>query len=235
MDPVGKSVIKAYAPSSADYGFHFKAYADNIFTPVIRKEIRDTPVGNRGHYTVYLPAYSDKKIIKILGKCNDVKWEVFSKHFDNTESIRNIDIFPIDNNEFIKSMASSEGVLCGAGFETPAEALYLKKKLLVIPMKNQFEQHCNASALKELGVPVMKSLKAKHLHILDKWLKSDQKPVLEFPDSTEEIINYIIQKHYAAAPESNDKYMPVSEIKKDISVNQMKSVMLKKLLLKLAH
>ena len=56
-------------------------------------------------------------------------------------------------------MASSTGVLCGAGFETPAEALYLGKKLMVIPMKSQLEQFYNAASLKQLGVPVLKKMK----------------------------------------------------------------------------
>ncbi|MBO9572440.1 MAG: glycosyl transferase [Chitinophagaceae bacterium] len=195
IDPVGKTVLKGYAPASARYGFHFKQYSENIFTPVIRKTVRETPSGNKGHYTVYLPAYNDRRIIKILSQFKDIKWEVFSKHSKEAISIKNVEVFPINNEEFIQSMASSAGVLSGAGFETPAEALYLNKKLLVIPMKNQFEQHCNAAALKEMGVPVMKSLKEKHLHILEEWLMSDNKPTVNYPDNTEKIIDNILADH----------------------------------------
>jgi uncharacterized protein (TIGR00661 family) len=195
IDPVGKTVLKGYAPSSVRYGFHFKCYADNIFTPVIRKTVREMPVGNKGHYTVYLPAYNDKRIIKILSKCDNVKWEVFSKHFQHPISIKNIEIFPVNNAEFIKSMASAEGVLCGAGFETPAEALFLNKKLMVIPMKNQFEQHCNAAALREMGVPVLKSLKSKHLPQLQNWLQSGPRVTVQYPDNTEQIIDNILGEY----------------------------------------
>jgi len=41
--------------------------------------------------------------------------------------------------------------------ETPAEALFFKKKLMVIPMKGQYEQLYNAECLKQLGVPIIKS------------------------------------------------------------------------------
>lgn len=95
----------------------------------------------------------------MLSKVKDVKWEVFSKHSRNSREEKNLNIKPINNEAFIKSMASSEGVLCGAGFETPAEALFLGKKLMVIPMKNQYEQHYNAAALMAMGIPVIKSLK----------------------------------------------------------------------------
>ncbi len=66
------------------------------------------------------------------------------------------------------------GVLCGAGFETPSEALYLKKKLLVIPMKNQYEQQCNAMALKEIGVPVIYDFNIKSIKKLKDFTNNIQ-------------------------------------------------------------
>ena len=70
-------------------------------------------------------------------------------------------IKPIGDSNFERAMAWSSGVICGAGFETPAEAMYLKKKLLVVPMKGQYEQACNAESLKELGVIVLPSFNKK--------------------------------------------------------------------------
>lgn len=191
-DLVGTMLLKRYAPATSYYGFHFKAYDNNIFTPVIRKQVRDIKPTNLGHYTVYLPAYSDKRIIRLLSECSTTRWQVFSRHTKEAYKLKNITILPINNDAFIESMASSEGVLCGAGFETPAEALYLKKKLLVIPMKKQLEQHCNAAALKEIGVPVMKSLKPKHMPMLHAWLKSYAIIEVNYPDITEEIIDNIL-------------------------------------------
>ena len=198
-DTIGRAVLKSYAPSSVQYGFHFNSYDDNIFTPVIRKEVREIPVTDRGHYTVYLPAYSDKRIINILARCEGVRWEIFSKHFDHEVNAENISICPVNNEAFIASMASSHGVICGAGFETPAEALFLKKKLLVVPMKNQYEQHCNAAALNELGVPVIKSLKEKNLPVISEWLKSEQRVEVNYPDNTAAILDHILNLHAVAA------------------------------------
>src|SRR5690606_13955650 len=65
-DPLGKLILKKYAPSMMQFGFHFEAYDDHIFKPLIRHEIRAMQVSNAGHYTVYLPAYDDAKIIKVL-------------------------------------------------------------------------------------------------------------------------------------------------------------------------
>ncbi len=194
-DPVGKMILKRYAPVTYKYGFHFCSYDKSVFTPVIRKEVRELEPVNFGHYTVYLPAYDDKKIVKILKKAGDVKWHVFSKHAKKAYTKNNFIVEPISNESFIQSMSSCAGILCGAGFETPAEALFLKKKLMVIPMKNQYEQHCNAAALKEMKVNVIKSLKQKHLSKIEKWIQSSDTTEVDFPDITSDIIDMIVNKH----------------------------------------
>lgn len=194
-DWIGKAVLKHYAPVTTKYGFHYLPYDKNIFTPIIRKEVRALNAVNNGHYTVYLPAYSDKKIIKLLSCFPEIKWEVFSKHSKECYQQDNIHIQPVNNDLFIQSMAASEGVLCGAGFQTPAEVLYLKKKLMVIPMKGQYEQQCNAAALQLLGIPVLKNLKRKQYHKVKEWIEGDAIVTLDFPDETEYILDHILAEH----------------------------------------
>jgi uncharacterized protein (TIGR00661 family) len=223
-DLIGKAILKKYAPTTIQYGFHFKSYDTNIFTPVIRKEVREQLIENKGHYTVYLPSYDDKRIMKVLKECGKTKWEVFSKHNKKVIKEKNVSIYPINNKDFIKSMASAEGVLCGAGFETPAEALFMKKKLLVIPMKGQFEQQCNAAALKEMGVPVIKSLKLKHVKKIKNWIESGTKIAVDYPDNTEEILDKILKDHLAER--KNEEIYPG---KKVYSVKEFRKVVLKKI------
>lgn len=95
-------------------------------------------------------------------------------------------------------MASSTGVLCGAGFETPAEVLHMQKKLMVIPMKGQYEQQCNAAALKEMGVPVIKSLKMKHLDKMNAWVNNDIKIEVHYPDHTDKIVDRLLEETMVA-------------------------------------
>lgn len=198
-DMLGKLILKNYAPITSQYGFHFKAYENNIFTPVIRAQVRNQKIENKGHYTVYLPAYDDKRLISKLSQFKNVSWDVFSKHNRKAFTYKNITVQPIHNEKFISSMASAEGVLCGAGFETPAEALFMKKKLLVIPMKNQYEQQLNAAALKDMGVPVIKNLHDRNDMIINAWINSSKIISVNYPDITREIINQIIEKHCSGA------------------------------------
>ncbi len=194
IDRFGKFILRKYAPTTKQYGLHFKNYDENTFTPIIRQDIRNMTRTTGNHYTVYLPSYSDEKILNVLSKIKQVEWEVFSKHADNDFFWRNIAIRRINNEAFIRSMASSKGVLCGAGFETPAEALHMGKKLMAIPMKGQYEQQCNAAALMEMGVPVIKSLKTKHLDKVKHWVESNKKVDLYYPDITESIIDQLLQE-----------------------------------------
>jgi uncharacterized protein (TIGR00661 family) len=194
-DLIGKAILHHYAPVSIAYGFHFENYGPEIFTPVIRSEIRNPAVTTGSHYTVYLPAYSDNRILKVLSEAKNIQWQVFSKHNKETYREKNIYFRPIENDAFIESLINCTGILCGAGFETPAEALYLKKKLLVIPMKGQYEQQCNAAALERLGVPVLKNLKKKHLDKIKTWTEKSQSIPVLYPDNTEEIIDNIIREN----------------------------------------
>ena len=62
-------------------------------------------------------------------------------------------------------------------------------------MKGQYEQQCNVAALKTMRVPVIKSLKKKHLDTIKDWVEKDQQIIVNYPDTTQRIINMIVKKH----------------------------------------
>jgi uncharacterized protein (TIGR00661 family) len=194
-DIIGKLVLQNYAPTTYNYGFHFKRLDGTIFTPIIRKQVRELIPTNEGHYTVYLPSYDDNQILKWLRKMPAINWQVFSKNSKKDIQIKNIRITPIDTDLFLKSMASAEGVLCNAGFGTASEALFLKKKLMVIPMKKQLEQAYNAQMLQEMGVAVIKKLNNDTIPKIRKWLNDDTIVAVDYPDNTEEIVSLIVTNH----------------------------------------
>ncbi len=194
-DVMGRMVLQHYAPTHINYGFHFKSLDKNVFTPIIRKEVREIETTNLGHYTVYLPSYDDVKIIKRLNKIPLTEWHVFSKHSKKSYTIGNVSISPIDTKSFLNSIASSSGVLTNAGFGTTSEALFLKKKLLVIPMKKQYEQQCNAVTLQEMGIKVIKKFNKNSIGLIDNWIKNGSTVEVDYQDNTKEIIDLIISNH----------------------------------------
>jgi len=195
FDLIGNLVLRYYAPFTKAYGFHFENYDENIFSPVIRDQIRSANPVKKPHYTVYLPAYGDEILIRILSEIPQVNWEVFSKHTTVFYTEKNVQICPIENDKFITSIVNCTGILCGAGFESPAEALFLQKKLMVIPMKGQYEQQCNAAALNQLGVPVLKTLKIDYVNQIKNWVDLPQNITVNYPDITEEIIDKLIAEN----------------------------------------
>ena len=203
LDLIGKFIIRNYAPASIDFGFHFQPYDEFIYTPVIRMQVRDCEVEELDHYTVYLPSFDDKFLVNTLSGFQNIKWHIFSKHSDHSYEKGNIRVMPIENKLFVEDMAKSRGVLCGAGFETPAEALFLKKKLLVIPMKGQYEQQCNAKALEEMGVPVIKNFNSGSLSKINSWVNSDHKISVDYPDITRSIIRKVIEKNVSKVQSEN--------------------------------
>jgi uncharacterized protein (TIGR00661 family) len=180
----GRGILKYYAPFSLHYGFHFKRYDSNVFLPVIRKEVQalESIAGN--HYTVYLPAYNAESLVRFLSKVPKVKWQVFCKHSKEAFQFENISVSPISNDAFLKSLSGCKGALLGAGFEGPAEALYLKKKLMVVPMARQVEQQCNAAALEQLDVPVIPSLQSRYVEKVNEWILNDDSVTIAFSKET---------------------------------------------------
>ena len=187
---IGNFILGNYCPSHHKYGFHFESYAPSIFTPVIRENIRQLESENLGHYTVYLPAYHDDFIVQTLMQFK-AEWQVFSKYASCRYRVNNVWVNPIDSQSFTESLRTSEGVLCGAGFELPAEALFLNKKLMVIPMMGQYEQLCNAESLKNMGVIILDKLCLLHRRTISSWLMSSNHIVVNYPNRTEQIIDTI--------------------------------------------
>jgi len=70
----------------------------------------------------------------------------------------------------------------------------MNKKLIVVPMKSQYEQHCNAAALRKLGVPVLKKVKKKSIKKIAKWIEGAKPLNISFPDVTTEAVLRAIEK-----------------------------------------
>jgi uncharacterized protein (TIGR00661 family) len=183
-----------YAPCDIPIGFHYKSYDDFIYTPVIRSDVRALKPSIGKHITVYLPAWSEDALIPIFQRFQSFQWHIFSKHTKANRAFKNVVVRPVDNQAYLKSMESSWGVLTGGGFEAPAEAMYLGKKLMVIPMRDQYEQKCNAEALISFGISVVPKITRKFYQQLEAWIEDSPRVEVYFPDHTEHVIDDILEQ-----------------------------------------
>jgi uncharacterized protein (TIGR00661 family) len=193
ISPVSKFIISHFCPVSRNYGLFYQKINGKFFYPPIRDEIKKLKPTDGTDYLVYLPFYGTEKLIKHLSAFENVEWKVFSKHATRSQAYGNVQIEPIDKGNFIAALETCKGVLCSAGFGTTSEALYLKKKLMIIPMKSQYEQQCNAYYLGLLGVPVMPALKEKHHKTIQNWLMNDTMLTLELKDENNKLVRTILE------------------------------------------
>ncbi len=169
---LGELILKKYATASNYIGLHFQQYDDFIYRPVIKNSIQTAKPINKGHITVYLSHYGNVEILRALEQCPDIEFEVFSPKVSSHIQNKNVNFYPIDNKKFTQSVLSSHGVITGAGFETPAEVLHLGKKLICLPIKNQYEQQCNAVALNSFDVPIIKDISKLSKNLISEWYDS---------------------------------------------------------------
>ena len=170
---IAEQLLQRFAPSEETVGFHFKQYDNFIEPQLIRDEIQDLNPIDEGHITVYLPAWHPAKLAKMFHKFPQVDWHIFSSDCKKTQQLQNVWLRPVSHGAFLKSGEACGGVMTSSGFEMCSEAMYLGKKLLVIPIRNQYEQLCNAAALQKMGVTVLSTLEGKET-VIDDWLENGE-------------------------------------------------------------
>lgn len=182
--------LRLFAISTDYIGVHFKRYNNKIFPPILKDEIIQAKTSMDGHITVYLAAFSLKQQVEFFQKFPNYQFQIFHRQCNKKQQLNNLSISPLCET-FKYSLISCSGYISNAGFESNAEALYLKKPLVCIPIRHQYEQYCNGAALKKMGVTVLSYLKYKPIK---KWLEN--RPQLESLEvsNTDELAKAIVSK-----------------------------------------
>lgn len=197
---VAEHVMGHFAPSTAEVASHYVRYSHFIEPPIIRRQVRALNPVLGDHITVYLPAFSHHALMNIFQRFPQVQWQIFSPYCESRFTRKNVIVYPVGKESFLKSIENCLGIVSAAGFETTSEALYLGKKLLVIPIKNQYEQACNAAALRLLGGEVIAEFDKHFPAKMKAWL-TEGKP-LNLPEISEEedLVQKILKKGAVDVP-----------------------------------
>lgn len=169
IDYIAEFFIRWYGPCDKNIGFHFKKYDKHILGPLLRDKIINAEPKEGDYYVVYLWNYSSDYIVNILSNFDDFKFKIFDSKINKVTNNKNCEVIPTGDDVFFNAILNCKGVICGAGFELPAEVIYLKKRLYVIPIGNQYEQKCNAQALIDIGIDSFHKLESKNLK---NWLEN---------------------------------------------------------------
>ena len=195
LSPVGSMILENFVKCTDYIGLHFDNYDDNIYSPIIKEEILHAASSNNGYITIYLPQYATQYLQSYLHSLQDFHFEVFTNEFSQITNSRNVTYFPINNSMFTNSLIHCKGIITAGGFETPAEAMYLNKKLLCIPILKHFEQECNGAALKILGVKVIKKIDETFRNVFLDWINKENSYTFKLNHTTEEIIETLVKKN----------------------------------------
>jgi uncharacterized protein (TIGR00661 family) len=193
---MGEMILKHYAPSPKNIGLHFEKYDSFILPPIIKDEIIQAEPKDSKHITVYLPSFDKDCLEKAFNKLPEQDFHWFLNEVAFKHTVGNITYYPVNQKLFNQSLISCHGIITGGGFETPAEALYLRKKILSIPIRKHYEQECNAAALKKMGVPVVYEIGNTFDLIIEKWLNQDILYPKMTANNIPETLQYLFDTYY---------------------------------------
>lgn len=167
---IGELILKYYARGTAALGLHFEAYDHNILPPVVKADIWQASPENKEHFCVYLPSFTDEVLLPYFRAIREHRFEIFSKQVKTITQIDNCTLIPVSKQAFNESLISCSGIITSAGFETPAEAMFLQKKILAIPIRGQYEQYCNAAAMAQMGIHTLTKIDAGFTEHIKRWI-----------------------------------------------------------------
>lgn len=188
-----EQILRNFAPCNQAIGFHFQRYDSFIEPPIIRKDVLYMETSSGKHVTVYLPAFDHQTLVSVFKKLPNTEWHIFSPFCHGAYFDENVWVQPVGNLSFLKSLKTGLGVITSAGFETCAEAMFLGKKLLAIPIRNQYEQLCNAASLEKMGIHVIKKLDGSFKEKVNNWMQYASVIPLQEVADTEQLTSRIVR------------------------------------------
>jgi uncharacterized protein (TIGR00661 family) len=119
--------------------------------PLLRNELKTYTIENKSFILVYLT--QAELVTEVLLQALKHPETIFEIFIDKeiSQIPNNVRINPISSSVFLQKMALCKGIISTAGFEAICEAMYLGKPALMVPIKNHYEQHCNAIDAQRAG------------------------------------------------------------------------------------
>lgn len=189
--PLDHIIMNNFAPAQYPIGIHWHHFDHPIIPPVVPQNIPVPDNPDPSLILVYLPFEESAHIEQVLKPFKEYTFAVYAGGPDQSVCRKgNIQWSPFSKTGFYNDLGRCRGVICNAGFELPSEALHLGKKLLVKPLKGQFEQLTNAMTLKMLNLGMaMDDLDSKSI---SQFLEQTDSPKAHYPHVAHSLAEWII-------------------------------------------
>lgn len=182
-------ITKLISPVSSYIAFNYTKESENEYFPIIRKSIRKVKLVEEEYYLSYLSSISVDEQIKFFTLFPNQIFYIYHNSIESASDFENLRLRPIDKVSFTEKLIKCKGVICHTGFQLTSECLYLGKKLMVIPIKNQIEQLYNTKELKKFGVTSCEKL---DITIFDDFFDNDYSVKLNYIDEMKLICEKIL-------------------------------------------
>jgi len=166
--------------------------------PIIRPVVSELTPAEGEHILVYATSGTgQEQLCQTLGKFASQKFYIYG--FGKDSEYNNC-IFKSRSTEgFLADLAGARAVIASAGFSLISECLHLKKRMLLVPLANQYEQIINAQYVQKLGLGVSsekldEAAVAQLLDQLDKPMPGDER--ILWPDNEKffQILQNVLDK-----------------------------------------
>jgi uncharacterized protein (TIGR00661 family) len=173
-----------YTPIKNVIPSHFSHFNQHILPPFLSKIITNHKLkaNSKDNVLVYLAWEELEKMIALLHQI-EKKHFIYYCDIQNEKVVKNVTLKPFSENGFKNDLIENKYLITNAGFQLPAEALFIGKKILCKPLEGQPEQEHNAKILNDLGYATIS--KTIDINSINNWLHSSKKIKIDFPNPLE--------------------------------------------------
>lgn len=121
-----------------------------LVPPIVRPEVAAAEAVEGDHLVVY--SSGEQSVLDAL-RATGVRCLVYGMRGGPEEAVvdGNLEFRPPSNEGFVEALRTARAVVAGGGFSLVSEAIVLRKPILAIPLRGQFEQIMNARYVERLG------------------------------------------------------------------------------------
>lgn len=187
-----------------------------VLPPLLREEIRSLETRKEDFILAYtVNSGYGEEILEFAAAHPHIKVEAFwdKKGAAPTyQPLPNLIFHQINDKLFLEKMAACRGLISTSGFESICEAMYLGKKVMMIPVQGQFEQSCNALDAIQAGAGIIHG--SFDISVFDQYLQSlSEADTFPNPwaDQFEKMFFEVVGENTSASGETFSNYsFPVS-------------------------
>lgn len=183
---LSRFIMRVFAPCKYRIGLHWDSFNQNILPPIIEQQQLKSQDDNK--ILIYMGFENIDDIIEFVRPFSSHQFIIYAK-VEQLQEIDHITVKPLCHKGFHEDLSDASGVISNAGFELSSECLSLGKKLLIKPLKGQYEQLCNALALEEMDkATIMHSFNSG---LLQKWLTFNSQTPQHYPNVARAIAEWL--------------------------------------------